>query len=96
MSKLTIVAHITAKADQADFVRSELEKLLAPTHKEEGCVQYDLHVDNDHPNCFMFFEIWDTRELWQQHMANPPLKNFLAVTDGAVEELKLHEMTRIG
>ena len=96
MPKLTIVAHITAKADQADFVRTELEKLIAPTHQEEGCVQYDLHVDNDNPAYFMFFENWDSRELWQQHMSNPPLKNFLAVTEGAVEELKVHEMTKIG
>ncbi len=47
MSKLTIVAHITAKADKIEQVKAELEKLIAPTCEEEGCLQYDLHQDRD-------------------------------------------------
>ena len=54
MSKLTIVAHIFAKPDQIDLVKAELQKIIAPTLAEEGCLQYDLHQDNEEPEHFMF------------------------------------------
>ena len=63
MSKLTIVAHITAKEDQVDLVKTELGKIIETTRAEEGCLQYDLHQDNEKPAHFMFFENWESREL---------------------------------
>ena len=93
---LTIVAHITAKSDQIELVKSELEKLIDTTRNEAGCLQYDLHQDNENPAHFMFFENWETRDLWQVHMNNQHLKDYLSATEGAVEDFKLFEMTKIG
>jgi quinol monooxygenase YgiN len=95
MSKLTIVANIVAKADKVDLVKSELEKLIATTRAEQGCVQYDLHQDNENPAHFLFFENWESRELWQVHMNNQHLKDYLEATEGAVENFTVNEMTHI-
>ena len=95
MPKLTIVARIKAKSDKIDLVKSELEKLLQPTREEEGCIQYDLHQDNDDPTQFLYYENWENRDMWQTHMNNQRLKEYMAATDGAVEEFSLHEMTKI-
>ncbi len=95
MSKLTIVAHITAKADKIELVRAELEKLIDITRSEEGCLQYDLHRDNRNPAHFMFYENWESRESWQTHMSNQHLKDYMAATEGAVEDFALHEMTHL-
>ena len=62
---LIILAQITAAPGKEDFLGSELEKLVAPTRAEEGCVQYDLHRDNGNPGFFVFYEIWENRDLWQ-------------------------------
>lgn len=56
MSKLTIVANVKAAADKVDLVRAELEKLIPITRQEQGCIQYDLHQDNENPAHFLFFE----------------------------------------
>ena len=96
MSKLTIVAHITAQADQVDLVKTELEKLIAITRAEEGCLQYDLHQDNENPAYFMFYENWESRELWQAHMGNQHLQDYMAATEGAVAEFSLSEKTHMG
>jgi len=93
MSKLTIVANITAKADTIELVKTELEKLIDITRSEEGCLQYDLHQDNENAAHFMFYENWESREHWQTHMSNEHLKDYKAATDGAVEVFTLHEMT---
>ena len=93
MPKLTVVAHITAAEGRTELVKAELEKLIPVTRAEEGCLQYDLHQDNENPAHFMFFENWESRELWQAHMNAPHLAAYMAATEGAVEDFTLHEMT---
>lgn len=95
MSKLTIIANIKAKSDKIDLVKTELEKLIDVTSAEEGCINYDLHQDNQNPAHFLFFENWKSRELWQAHMKGQPLKDYTTATDGAIEEFTLNEMTHI-
>lgn len=95
MPKLTIVAHIRANPNKIDLVRSELEKLIPITRAEEGCIQYDLHQDNADPASFLFYENWESRELWQSHMGNKHLKDYMTATDGAVDEFTFFEMSYI-
>lgn len=96
MPNLTIVANITANPGKTDLVKAELEQLIAITRAEEGCLTYDLHQDNENPAHFMFYETWESRELWQAHMQAPHLAAYMAATEGAVAEFTLHEMTLIG
>lgn len=95
MSKLTIVANIVAKSDKIDLVKAELEKLVPITRSEEGCLQYDLHQDNESPAHFLFYENWESRDLWQAHMNAQHLQDYLAATEGAVEDFMVNEMNHI-
>ena len=81
MANLTIVANITAKADKIDLVRVELEKLSDITRAEEGCINYDLHQDNENPAHFLFYENWESCKLWQKHMHNQHLKDYMAAIE---------------
>ena len=95
MANLTIVADITAKADQVDLVKAELEKLIPITLAEEGCLQYDLHQDNENSAHFLFFENWTSRELWQKHITAQHLLDYRSATEGAIQEFNLFEMTKV-
>ncbi|MDY0250926.1 MAG: putative quinol monooxygenase [Pseudomonas sp.] len=95
MEKLTIVANITAKAGKTALVKAELEKLVEITRAEKGCLQYDLHQNNENPAHFVFYENWESRELWQTHMGAQHLKDYMAATDGSVNLFTLNEMTRL-
>ncbi|GAB5463302.1 putative quinol monooxygenase [Hoeflea alexandrii] len=95
MTQLTIVANIHANADKIDLVKSELLKLIPITRSEEGCINYDLHQDNENPAHFTFYENWESLELWQEHMNAPHLAAYMAATEGAVAQFTLNEMTRI-
>ncbi|WP_420332826.1 putative quinol monooxygenase [Roseibium sp.] len=96
MTQLTIVANIKANPDKIDLVKAELLKLIETTRSENGCINYDLHQDNDNPAHFMFYENWESRELWQIHMNAPHLAAYMQATEGAVAEFTLNEMTVIG
>ena len=96
MSHLTIVAHIRAKEGKQALVHEELVKLIAPTRAEAGCVNYDLHRDNDDDCHFLFFENWETRDHWLAHMETEHIKAYLEAAEGAVEEFNVSEMTFVG
>jgi quinol monooxygenase YgiN len=53
----------------------------------------DLHQDNANPAHFMFYENGQSREVWQAHMANQHLADYVAATEGAGVEFILNEMT---
>ena len=96
MARLTILANIKANSDKIELVKAELLKLIDITRSERGCINYDLHQDNENPAHFVFYENWESRELWQTHMEASHLAAYMEATEGAVEEFILNEMTIIG
>ncbi|MEO1522174.1 MAG: putative quinol monooxygenase [Cyanobacteria bacterium J06633_2] len=96
MSKpLTIVARIEANPDNIELVKAELLKLIPITLKEAGCIQYDLHQDDENLAILVFYENWENRELWQTHMNNTHLVEYMKATEGAVASFTLNEMTKL-
>jgi quinol monooxygenase YgiN len=95
MKKLSVVATIKAKQGNADEVRSELLKLIEPTRGEAGCINYDLHQLLDDPNCFVFYENWESKDHLDQHLASAHISVFLEKADKLLSEpieIKLLEM----
>lgn len=95
MSKLTLVASITAKEGKIEELKSTLLALIAPTKAEVGCINYHFHQNNENPAHFLFYENWETRELWQDHMETPHIKGFMAAADELVENVAIKELTEI-
>ena len=75
---LTVFAEIRANPGKEEAVREVLKGLIEPTRKEEGCVQYILHVDNDNPSHFVFYETWRSMAHLQAHIATPHMQAFMA------------------
>ncbi|MCK5442906.1 MAG: antibiotic biosynthesis monooxygenase [Maribacter sp.] len=97
MSKqqLTITASILAMPEKRALVKQSLLNLIPPTLLEEGCLNYDLHQDNENPNRFFFYENWATRDLWLDHNASAHIAAHKKATEGAVIEVIIHEMTPV-
>ncbi len=95
MAQLTITATIIAQPDKRELVKNALLRLITPTLAEEGCLNYDLHVDNTNPNRFFFYENWLTREHWLAHNESAHIAAHRKATEGAVVEVIIHEMTPI-
>ena len=95
MSQLTIVAKVTAKNESVESVKGELMKLVAPTREEEGCIDYNLHQDNDNPALFIFYENWESAACLEKHIQSDHYKAYIRAVDGLIEEKVVHRMTRI-
>lgn len=95
MSRLTVVAKLVAKKESVEIVKSELLKLVAPTRGEEGCIDYNLHQDNDHPALFIFYENWESAACLEKHINSDHYKAYAGAVAGLIEEKVVHKMTRI-
>lgn len=87
---LTVVAELVAKPGKADELRAVLTGMIAPTHKEDGCVQYDLHESTDAPGSFVFYENWTSRAALDAHLKSPHL-----IALGVIAPDLLNEPARI-
>ena len=83
---LTVVAQIKAKPGKEAQVRQELLSLVAPSRKDPGCLNYDLHQALDNPALFLFHENWTSEAQLEQHLQKPDLKAVLARVGELVAE----------
>ena len=95
MSILSIVAKIVVKMEALESVKSELLKLIAPTRKEEGCIDYFLHQDNDDPAVFVFYENWESAACLEKHIKTDHYKAYARAIDGLIEGKVINKMTRV-
>lgn len=92
---LTIIAHITANETQLDIAKKAMVAMIEPTLQEKGCVRYELHQDNEKPTHFTFIEMWETHELWQEHMNGATIAAFKEQSGGALAGMAVSQMTEI-
>ncbi len=95
MANITIVAKIVAKTDSVEAVKAELLKLIPPTRKEDGCIEYDLHQDNLDPAVFIFYETWESAASVEKHVSTDHYRVYIKALDGMLEEKVVNKMTRI-
>ncbi|RYH11573.1 putative quinol monooxygenase [Tropicimonas sp. IMCC6043] len=95
MSVLTIIADIRIKPGEVEPVLASFRKLIPQVLPEPGCLQYDLHQNNDDPTHLLFYENWETRELWLDHMETAHLAAHKAATEGKVVSTTIYEMTKL-
>jgi len=75
---LTVIAQFKAKPGKESLVRQELLSLLAPSRKDAGCLNYDLHQAPDNTALFLFHENWTSKAHLDQHLQKPNLQAVLA------------------
>jgi quinol monooxygenase YgiN len=76
---LTVVARVRARTGQETRLRQELERLVAPTLMEAGCLRYDLHESTTEPGWFLLYEIWKSEADLQAHLQTPYLRAFFSM-----------------
>lgn len=92
---LTVVAEMKAKVGKEAELKKELLGLLAPTRKEEGCINYDMHQSNEDPGFFVFYENWTSKEHLDKHLKTPHLEAFFAKESELLEgNVQIHLMTK--
>jgi len=97
MSPVFVIARVQARPDAAGTIQKELQKLVTLTRtKDEGCISYDLFLDNENPAVFYFFETWESGQLLDRHLESGHFRQYLNATEGLLEGAEVSRMTKIG
>jgi quinol monooxygenase YgiN len=81
MKHVTVIATFQSRPGKEADLRTALHGLLAPTRKEPGCLNYDLHQDPDNPGRFLFHENWTDKVSMDAHLQSPHVKALLPRVD---------------
>jgi quinol monooxygenase YgiN len=94
MNSITVVATFHARPGKESELRNALMGLLAPTRKEFGCLNYDLHQSPEEPAKFLFYENWTSKDALDTHLQSAHVKALLPQVDDlcvAFPEIKIWE-----
>jgi quinol monooxygenase YgiN len=91
---VTVVATFQARPGKEAELRAVLIGLIAPTRKEAGCLNYDLHQSTEDAAKFLFHENWTSKAALDAHLQSPQIKALIPRVDElcvAFPEIKLWE-----
>ena len=91
---ITVVATFQARPGKEAELKKALLTLVAPTRKEAGCINYDLHQSPDEPGKFLFHENWTTKAALDAHLQMPHIQVLLPRMDElavGMPEIKIWE-----
>ena len=94
MKTITVVATFQARPGKETELKNALIGLVAPTRKEAGCLNYDLHVSPEDPAKFLFHENWTSQAHLDAHLQSAHIKALLPRVDElcvAFPEIKIWE-----
>ena len=81
MKTHTVIAIFHARPGKEAELRAALIGLLAPTHNEAGCLNYDVHQSVDDPAKFLFHENWTSQAHLDAHLQSAHVKALLPRVD---------------
>jgi len=92
----TIVCRVLAKPEKREFVKKALLILVDHTLTEKGCINFDLHQDNENKNLFICYENWESKEDWTRHYKKTKvLDDMTEFNKLAIDDYTFYEMTMI-
>ena len=77
---VTVVVEIRAKKDTGNNLVSTFKKVLPLTRESDGIISIELVQNQDDPDALIFIERWETRNHYEQYLAE-------RTEDGALEAL---------
>lgn len=97
MGQINLTAVIKSLPEKAEEMKAMLLELVARSTKEDACLQYDLHQDTKEPNIFIFHEIWEDTDGFNEHNSKPYIRQFQTESAGKLlEPLTIYITNKIG
>ncbi len=91
----TLVAELTVKDGEVDFMKDAISALRDNSLNEDGCISYRFFLNDDVKNTFTFYEQWVTKSHWLAHMNSEHFADFSEKTKDAIVQTQLHELNEL-
>jgi quinol monooxygenase YgiN len=85
----TLAIHLKIKEDARDKLEAAFARASKETHKEKGCLAYDLNRSAKEPTHYLLYERWASPSAWERHVktdyTRALLKEFAGLVAGPPE-----------
>lgn len=78
-----------------DYVINKMLWLKERIVKEEGSLYFDLLMSNKEDNRIEIYEVWETKEKWEQHSSSPHMSEFHELMNKEYIKISVKEYTVI-
>lgn len=97
MKEISLLVTYTLKPNSLDAFLLEISKLGLPTVvlNENGCINYSYYAPTDilHKDTLILLETWQSKELQQEHLAQPHMKEFANLKAKYVLNTKIQHLS---
>jgi quinol monooxygenase YgiN len=93
--KIVLIARLKVKDDKIDEARSAALKIVEPSRRETGCLNYDIHQSIEDDSVFFWHETWANKAALDEHFATPFFQEFFAVVGEVAAEPPQINLTRM-
>jgi quinol monooxygenase YgiN len=81
-----VIAEFLVKADKLDaFLAHALDDARSSQATEPGCLQFDVLRSPDHPRRVVFYEVYRSRQAFNDHLNTPHVGRFRNILADHVE-----------
>ncbi|WP_263833488.1 putative quinol monooxygenase [Sulfurospirillum oryzae] len=96
MGKVVIIVTLTLEESNKEGVIEAFSALHNNLHHEDhGCLQFDVHKDNEKENTYVFVETWESEALLNVYMSKEPFRAFQAFLADKVVSLSVQRLQKI-
>ena len=74
--QVVCVAEFRAIEGKSEALIDALHVLMSPTHKEAGCIRYELNQREDDPRWITFIEKWKDQKSFDEHCAKSYITDY--------------------
>lgn len=89
MPELTLIATTVARPEAAAQVADAMARLVEPTRREPGCLEYVMHRGADDPARIVFYERWESDAHLEAHTRTPHFLDCMEAIDGLTVRTEL-------
>jgi quinol monooxygenase YgiN len=75
-TQVVCVAEFVAYEGKLDELAAAMYGLMEPTHREAGCLRYELNRRVDAPRVMTYIEKWKDQRSFDEHCAMPYIARF--------------------
>ncbi len=84
MSKLTLIAKLTAAEGKAEELSAALSNMIAAAGEEDGLEIYSVHADASDEDVFYFFELYRDQAAFDVHGKGEGMKAAMGALGGGL------------
>ena len=95
-TQVVCIAEFRALPGKTEELIAALHSLMAPTHREPGCIRYELNQQTDDERRITFIEKWRDMQTFEEHCRMPYIQHYFdVVRPRLVEEFSVKLLEEI-